>query len=63
MTPEQKVLIKTAERGTDEESAEAMKKLREINQTYHWCHEWDGAVICDADEEFKACLCFKSPFR
>lgn len=53
-------LRRIAEMGEDEKSKEAMKKLREINPTYHWCDEWDGMVIGDKDKEFDVCLCFKN---
>lgn len=53
-------LVRVAENSRDEKaSKEAMKKLREINPTYHWCAEWDSMVICDKDKEFECCLCFK----
>lgn len=52
-------LRRVAEMDNGGTSKEAMKKLREINPTYHWCYEWDGMVICDKDKEFEACLCFK----
>lgn len=38
---------------------EALRKLREINPTYHWCQEWDYLVICDKDREYESCSCIK----
>lgn len=49
----------TATFGPDEEAKNAMKVLRKLNKTYHWCAEWDYLVICDKDREFECCTCFK----
>lgn len=39
------------------ESHIAFLALKKINPTYHFCVEWDGALICDKDTEYEACLC------
>ena len=41
----------------EKESKQAMLKLRNVNPTYHWCAEWDYAVICDNHQEWDSCLC------
>lgn len=39
----------------------AMKILKKFfNKTYHWCGEYDDLVICDKDDEFEYCRCFKN---
>jgi len=54
-------LINTATFDLDDTKAnEAMRRLREVNQSYHWCCEWDGLAICDEDEEFEVCSCLDS---
>lgn len=52
-----KSLKKIAEIGGNEESFEAMSSLKKINPTYHYCPEWDYAVICDTDPEWGCCIC------
>jgi hypothetical protein len=50
-------LKRTAEIGGNEESFEAMTSLKKLNPTYHYCAEWDYAVICDIDPEWSCCIC------
>ncbi len=59
MTKYEAQLVKQAESGTDEESSKAMKRLRKINPTYHWCWDWDGMVIADDHMEYICCTCKK----
>ena len=42
----------------EEEARAAMRKLREMNDTWHWCEEWDGLAICNETQEFDFCCCF-----
>ena len=54
------LLEKIAETHPDDTVANAvMDKLREVNNTYHFCMDFDGMVICDKDEEWKVCYCFE----
>lgn len=52
-------LARIAERGTDEESREAIDKLKKIDPTYHFCMDWDDMVICCQDLEYRCCNCHK----
>lgn len=58
MTKEERRRLEiVAENGPEEKANEAMKKLKEINKTYHWCPDWDDMVICDEHKEIECCLC------
>lgn len=53
-------LANTATFAQDQEVANAaMEKLRAENPTWHWCLEYDGLAICDEDDEWQHCYCFK----
>lgn len=52
-------LIRIAENGDSLSSKAAMRFLRRINKTYHWCPDWDYMVICDKSSEYDCCLCKK----
>ena len=41
----------------DEYANKAMRLLKKIDPTYHWCQEFDDLVICSSDDEAKFCNC------
>ena len=43
----------------DDVAKAAMKQLKSINKSYHWCEEWDYLVMCDEDPEYASCMCNK----
>lgn len=42
---------------SDVRANKAMKLLRQIDLTYHWCYDWDGLAICGSDMEATCCTC------
>ena len=55
---ERRALAKIAENDKDEDTANsAMRQLRKVNSTYHWCPDWDFMVICNEDREHECCNC------
>jgi hypothetical protein len=56
-------LERIAEQAETEDSSIAMRMLRSINHTYHWCPDWDDAVISDKHSEFECCTCSKAGFH
>jgi hypothetical protein len=51
-------LERIAENTLNEEDAKsAMVILMNLNPTYHWCGDWDEAVICDKSNEWGCCTC------
>lgn len=58
------ILERIAEQsGVIDDAHLAMKMLRSINVTYHWCPDWDDAVICNKHNEFESCTCSKAGFH
>jgi len=48
-------LERIATYGDDKAAAEAMVELKKINNTYHWCPEFDYLVVCNEHPEWEFC--------
>jgi len=56
---DQAELIHAVDHPDDDIAHAAMKKLRKINPTWHFCCEWDFLAICDNDIEWECCNCYE----